>query len=128
MVDSVRLAATARRLIDKNGRAAEFLEYQGSDSSEPWNPGGGGNIVKSTTPLKAVFVSPSTMLGLKAIDEELLKRFEQFVIAAPEDGAAYNLTDYHAVRDSGGETYSIGWVEKLRPAELTLLYYFGVKR
>lgn len=128
MVDYVRLAATAKRLIDKNGTDIVFEQLNGTTTPDkPWT-GPGDPVVKQSVTLRGLFVSPATMLGLKAIDEDLLKRYEQFIITAPASPATPDLTLFHRARRVGASDYSIGWAEQLRPADVVLLYYLGVNR
>jgi hypothetical protein len=60
-------------------------------------------------------------------DNDLVKRSEQIFIITPVAGEALDYSDMTELVD-GGEPYRIVGVEKLRPADVTLLYFIGVAR
>lgn len=123
--------ATAKRLIRKYGRSITLVKLAGEspDASKPWrgatDPRGAG---ATTTTLSAVGVPTGNVsyLGFRASQEDLLKDVEQVFVAEPGEDDPEGLTDYHLVRD--GDDYQIKFIERLRPAELTLLYFIGVAR
>lgn len=130
MVDYVKLAATATRMIKKTGRDVDIIKLNrtDSDSSKPWR----GNTAPRTSPeqtvtVKATFVQPdsTTQLGLSTVRADgLLKRSDQIMIVAP---TTVNLEDFDEVLD-GGTRWGIVGVEVLQPGIVRLLYFIGVKR
>lgn len=121
----VKLAATAQRLIDKTGRMTTLqrLSSKPEDEDKPWK-GPGSPTVIQTKELKATFVPASGGLGRDLVDEELLKRVDQVALIAPSD---IDLEAFNLILD-GGSQWRVEWIQTLRPADIVLLYIFGVKR
>lgn len=123
--------ATARRLVNNFGRQVTFLQLaSGAPGTEPDKPWRGSAAQRAApvaqTTADAVAVPPSdgTRLGLNLSQPELLKSAEQIFIVAPPE---VELDPFHLVQD-GGQDYRILFIEKLRPATVTLLYFVGVAR
>lgn len=131
MVDYVRLQATAQRLIEKNGRQIQFvrLNENASNTNRPWKgPPTGG---ETTLDLRGVFVPPNTVrqFGLTALGEgtevdDLVTMSEQIIITAQGDN---DLRIYTEVVDRS-ERWGIIGLQVLRPADVTLLAFVGVRR
>ena len=129
MVDYVKMAATALRLVTKYGRSVTLVKFNVTpdDAAKPWR----GTAHPRQTPeatlaLPAVFVDPTSIssLGFAAVVSDLLKNCEQVcLIASTED-----LTGYNEILDTNGVRWKIDKMDKLAPAETTLLYYMGVSR
>lgn len=123
--------ATAKRLVRKFGRSIELRKLASASPSpaEPWlgvaDPVASGTSVT----LFAVPVPPSSAssLGFSASQQDLMKNLSQIFIAEVGETDPENLNEYHTVFD-GGTEYKIEFVEKLKPANLTLLYFIGVAR
>lgn len=129
MVDYVRLAATATRLVAANGRALSFvrLEETPTDTAKPWRGADTPRAQADSVVLgSGVAVQPSSLstLGIHVTDEHFLKRADQVLIAVADD----EIENYDEVIDENSEVWKITGVEKLRPATTTILYYVGVKR
>jgi hypothetical protein len=131
-VDYAALAATARALVEANGRQVTLrqLATTPADAAKPWrgatNPA--SPAAASATPYGvAVPPSSATSLGMSTHDNDLVKRSEQIFIITPVAGEALDYSDMTELVD-GGEPYRIVGVEKLRPADVTLLYFIGVAR
>lgn len=131
-VDYEALAATARALVEANGRQVTLrkLATTPADASKPWrgatNPA--SPAAASATPYGvAVPPSSATSLGMSTQDNDLVKRSEQIFIITPVDGETADYSDMTELVD-GSEPYRIIGVEKLRPANTTLLYFIGVAR
>lgn len=130
MVNYVKLAETAQRLVKKNGREVTFIRFNTAPtvSDAPWR----GNEQPRQAPtaqkvFSAVFVGPSaamSLLGNKSTVADLFMSCEQVCIVATTD----DLKDYNEVMDSDGRRWKIVVQEKLAPGPVTLLYYVGVKR
>lgn len=126
-MDYNRALALANRLIEKNGTLVKLqrLSAAPADSTKPWK-GAGVPTVEKTTTAKAVFlpVYGKTNLGLDFIDDELLKRCKEVALIA---GQAQDLTTYNQFFQ-GAVTFPVQWVQVLKPADIALLYAFGVSR
>ena len=133
MVDYVKIAATAKRLVEANGRLVTFygVDQTSSDPAAPWN---GPSVVKSGvgTALYGVFVPPNTVrqFGLTALGrgtefDDLFRFSEQVGIVFPEGGL--DLRQFSIVEDGGTEWKIIG-LQELKPAERSVLAFVGVRR
>lgn len=130
MVNYVKLADTAKRLIKKNGRVVNFVRSN-SNFTDPDKPWEGSNGLETLVPLAGVFVPPSSLrnFGLPALGEghdfqNLILFSEQIIIVFPD---GYDLTDFESVKD-GNTTWGITAIQILKPADVTLLGYVGVRR
>lgn len=132
MVDYVRLAATAKRLIDKNGRQISFVKLNETpeNSSRPWN-GPDEDGADTLLALRGVFVPPNTVrqFGLTALGEgtefqDLIAFSQQIIITAQGEN---DLREYTSVIDRSDRWGIIG-LQVLRPADVTLLAFVGVRR
>lgn len=128
MVDYVRLAATAKRLVEANGRDLSFvrLAETPTDPAEPWRGKTAPREAATVVLGSGVAVPPSsaTTLGIHVMDDHFLKRSDQILICVAEE----EIDNFDEVIDEGSTVWKIEGVEKLRPAETTLLYFVGVKR
>lgn len=132
MVDFTRLAATAKRLVDANGRSITLnkLEADVPDAAKPWR----GAAAPAATPeatitLSGVAVSPvgAVNLGIAAAEDDFIKRATEIFIAAPGSTPIADLKQFQQLVD-GSDTFAINEVRELRPADLTLLYYISVRK
>ena len=129
MADFVKLAKTAKRLIDKNGRTVT-IRYQGStpiDANEPWR----GQA--ETTPIdvtgKGVFVDPSPFtLGQEAVRDTSKVSAEKKVLlfAANSDGGT-DLVRADTVVDGASE-WRVTKADLLQPGDVRMIYKFEVER
>lgn len=125
-----RLAATASRLITEKGRSINFVKQSETpaDASKPWN----GPIASETLlPLRGVFVPPNTVrqFGITALGrgtefEDMLAKSEQVVITNSGDN---DLREYRTLRD-GGVDWGIIGLQELKPGNIGLLAFVGVRR
>lgn len=129
MVDYVKLAATAKRLVAKNGREITFVRQSeiALDPLKPWNGPQAGETLFTT---RGVFVPPNTVrqFGLSALGEgtefiDLIAFSEQIVILYQEQE---DIRLYTTLRD--GVDWNIIGTQVLRPAELNVLAFVGVRR
>lgn len=131
MVDYNRLAQTASRLIKNNGRSISFIKLNetSDDANEPWNgPADGG---ETTLALNGVFVPPNTVrqFGITALGEgtefiDLVTMSEQIIITFPGET---DLREYTSVLDRAVRWGILG-MQVLRPGEVTMLAFVGVRR
>lgn len=125
--DYARLALKAKaQLLDK-GRLVT-LQKLGNNPVDDYKPWAGGNnrfVVKEVQNVAAAFVPAAGRdLGEYSIDSELLKRVEFLVMLSP---VSDDLAEMHLLVDNG-VTYKIDWMQTLRPANVTLLFYAGIKK
>lgn len=121
--------ATAKRLVQKFGRQVTLVKLDAStpDVDKPWLQQEDPTATPAaSTEVYVAAVPPSSAvaLGLSTSQADLLKSVEQIFIAEPGDAP---LEQHHVLVD-GGVEYKIKFLEKLRPAETTLLYFIGVGR
>lgn len=135
MVDYVRLAQTANRLIRNNGRSITFvrLAEAAADPARPWKgpPSTGPGAAETTLPLVGVFVPPNTVrqFGLTALGEgtefkDLVTFSQQIIITAQGEN---DLREFTSVVD-GSDRWGIIGLQVLKPADVTLLAFVGVRR
>ena len=134
MVDYVRMAATAQRLITKNGRSIQFARPDNApaNANRPWKgPLTGEEAQPLTINLMGVFVPPNTVrqFGLTALGEgteyrDLVTYSQQIIITAPGE---QDLREFISVIDRD-ERWGIIGLQVLRPADITLLAFVGVRR
>lgn len=125
-IDYTELAALAQELILESGRTVKVqkLSSAAADATKPWL-GAGAQTVTTERSLPAVFVPASGGgLGRELVDEELLKRVQQVALIAPTD---IDLESFNCIEDNGSK-WRVEFVQVLRPANVTLLYVFGVMR
>lgn len=123
MADFTRLAATAKRLIEKNGRSVTVIK-QGktpTDATKPWRGQDTTHLASVTG--KAVFVQPSK--AIQNIDQ--LKRAEQVAYFAAANDSGQTLETFDLIKD-GSTLWKILRAELLQPATKKLLYQFEVAR
>lgn len=127
MPDYTKLATTAKRLVEKAGKTITFvkLDETVSNTEKPWKNNSDNRTTADEKILSGVFVEPSsaTKLGMSTETSDLLKRSSQIVIVASTD----DLEDYNEIIDSNLR-WKIQGIEKLKPADITLLYFIGVSR
>lgn len=126
MADFTRLAAVAKRLIDKNGRTVLVVKQGDTpqDSDQPWR--GQGTYPINSVSGKAVFVSEAS-LGYTARDKDNVKRADMVALFAAANDTGESLETYDVILD-GGVTWQILKTELLQPADTRVLYIFEVSR
>ena len=131
MADYSAQIATAKRLIRLMGRQVtlELLSAGPADAAKPWRGPAAEDLVASSVQVYAAAVPPSgaAALGLSAKSNDMVKDLEQILIAEPGEDDPENLETYHRVLE-GDVVWRILFVEKLRPAEQTILYFVGIGR
>lgn len=126
--DYARLAVKAKaQLLDK-GRLVT-LQKLGNDATDDYKPWAGSNnrvVVKEVLNVPAAFVPAAGRdLGQYSIDDELLKRVEFLVMLSP---ISDDLAEMHLLVDNDGVSYKIDWMQTLKPANVILLFYAGIKK
>ena len=126
MADFVKLAVTAKRLINANGRTVTLnqLGNTPADSAKPWR--GVSTPVRNSVTGKACFVSRSD-LGYVVSNVDNLKRSEKVALFAANDDEDKTLEEFDEILD-GSVTWRIDRTEVLNPADTRLMYMFEVSR
>lgn len=123
----LRLLETTRRLIEANGRDATFetLSATPADSSKPWR-GPAAPTVASNAVSKAVFVPPTgNEFGFIKVAPDLFARAEQICLVPAH--ATYDMASCTSIND-GSQRWRVEWTWELAPADVPLLFAFGVSR
>jgi len=71
-------------------------------------------------------ISSASSLGIRAEAVELYKDTQSVFISEPGEDTPEDFDQYQIVTD-GSQEFKITFIEKLKPADLTLLYYIGVR-
>lgn len=133
-VDYDKLAATAKRLIAENGRdiILERIITTPADATKPWK---GNNGVPGTPyETRGVFAPPAAVrqFGLPSLGQgtefqDFMSFSEQVCILFPDTN---DLRDYVKVReaDPGSPKWGIVGYQLLRPAEVSVLAFLGLRR
>lgn len=122
--DEFRILAI--ELIEAEGRTITLRELSAAagDPNKPWNGPGVPTAVR-TVAVHGVFVpAAGSSLGRNITTDELLKEVEQIALVEPSEEG---LERMHQIVD-GGTIWKVEWAQVLKPADVTLLYLFGVKR
>lgn len=133
MVDYVKLAGVADRLVKANGRSVEFLREAETraDPLKPWEgPGDEATTPPTSVMLNSVFVPPNTVrqFGITALGQgtefvDLVTWTEQIGIVFPEE---YDMRTFTHLVD--GDRYGITGLQVLKPGDIQLLAFIAVRR
>lgn len=125
MADHQKFLALATRLIKKHGRLVAFNKLaEGGDPDRPWGdnempPVPLGSYMGCMVPFRG------NDFGSSWADFDLSKVADNILLVAGVPGV--ELADAEILID-GGKDFKIEWVQVLKPADLTILYAFGVNR
>ena len=129
--DYTILAETALRLIKEAGREITFLKFDNTPDSaaKPWakNTDLRTGAASKITKLFAVSIHPTdiNVLGIRIRDVDLMKQLREILIIAPGKAFQGDLKEYQEV-DDGIRRFRITFMEQLRPANTTVLWYAGL--
>lgn len=125
MVDYTALAATAKRLIDKNGRDITLTKRDRTptDANKPWR--GGNAAPTSVGPIKGVLV-PFTA---EEIDGSLIRREDKKALVAANDDDSELLEQFDVLIDGDpADPWRILDVELINPGDVRVIYKFQVRK
>ena len=128
MVDFVRLANTAKRLIDENGRSITINRKStvSSDPARPWGSAVNTNIDTLTTiALESSAMGTGAGASKTYITQEVLRQDQKAFLINAIDRGARDLTQFDELIDSQ-ENYSVERIDTFQPGSLILLYEFVV--
>lgn len=129
------MAATAKRLIEKNGRLVTLRKVATEDAvlnaAKPWRGNDASAEPEDGGPVE--YEAKAVILDFKLADgtSDLARRgFKRALVAAnsvvDDDGAAIDLSDVTQIVD-GAQTWQVTEVAPLVPGDTTLLYQMTVK-
>lgn len=123
-MDYVRMAALAKKLIEKNGRTVTFRKLAtSSDPSTPWRTS--APAVSASVTQKAAFVSLSSRhLGIELTQDQLNSRANEVVLAGT---STIDMLHVNQIVD-GTETFNVEWVQTVKPGDTAVFYAFGIER
>jgi len=105
------------------------LDPDSADANKPWLPTNNPRNQWKTDYVSVyavnVPISSAGSLGMRSEAIELYGEAKSVYIVEPGDINPEGLDQYQLVTD-GGQEFKITFIEKLKPADLTLLYYIGV--
>lgn len=127
MANLVRLAATAARLIEENGRSVTVVKHgaYSQDSEKPWR--GQSTYPEAAVTGFAAFVPKTQLVGTFAMQEEGILRESEYALFAADSDEGYNLEGFDAIVDRD-VTWRIMKTEVLAPGTKRVLYLFEVTR
>lgn len=131
MPNYANLAATASRLIQSAGisRTVIVAGSNSPDGSKPWlapgAPRGADAELSITISGVQVPLTDGAALGLRKLDDDLKKRTQAVFLFEPP--AFGDLGRASIVRDPDGD-WRVTFIDRLRPADVTLLYFVGARR
>jgi hypothetical protein len=125
MVNYVKSAATAKRLIEANGQDVSLYRKNetASDATKPWRgPAGTGNKLIAT--VKGVVVD----MNDKDVDGTLIRRSDRKLMVANDSLPTGTTTeDIDHIRIAG-EDYKVVSSSPLQPGAVRILYEFVLRR
>lgn len=129
--DYVKLAAKAKTLVTQSGRTITLVKVNETpaDPSRPWNGPAPAGEVTVNVPGIQLLPNAVRIFGLSALGDanefQGLVTYSElvYVVFAGEE----DLSEFTYVRD-GGVDYQIEATQELKPADVTLLGYIGVRR
>lgn len=128
MVDFIRLANTAKRLIDENGRSITVNRKSttSANANRPW----GSTVTTNADTLTTIALEASSMGqgagGRKTyITQEVLRQDQKSFLINAIDSTGKDLTLFDELIDNE-ENYSVETVDIFQPGSVILLYEFIV--
>lgn len=127
MVNFVSLAATAKRLIEANGRSVTLVQKSTTpgDASMPWRGPDEDATPPTETAVIGVFLSATseTELGemLALIDAGLVQRGNKFLMVAADSLGTLDIKAQASVVD-GSQVWKVQEVATLQPGATPLLH------
>lgn len=131
-MDYAAKLAKVKERIRAKGRQITLssLDPDSATPSKPWlgatDPRDPLNTDSTTIYAVNVPMSSASSLGIRAEAVELYKDTQSVFIAEPGEDTPEDFDQYQIVTD-GSQEFKITFIEKLKPADLTLLYYIGVR-
>lgn len=119
MVDYTRLAATAKRLVEANGRQVTLVKRDSGEgvSGKPWR--GPGALPDDTQTPKAVFVGPGAALGTGFEDlvGDVVKSGRSYALVAQDSLPGVDVSGYGFL-----DGQRVAKAHVLKPGSVVVLY------
>lgn len=129
MVNYERLAATAQRLIEANGRTVTLFKKDRAPAnpSQPWR-GPGEEPEGTLSPVAAIVPVRGTGLGKMTKDEKggLSRNADMVALIASSSVAGVDLAEYDSLLDRE-QLFKIVEREELNPGSTSLIFSLGLK-
>lgn len=126
MANYTRMAATAKRLIEKNGRTVTLVRLSRSalDTNKPWRgPDPDPDPAPAAITCKAVIVPYEA----KELEGSLIRNGDKRAFIADTSLPDHDLEKFDTLID-GGDTYKIVSVALFNPGDVRLLYEIQLRR
>lgn len=126
-VDWNRTRETVKRNVDKYGRLITLVNDEGPAS--PTQPLGPRKPRIEVTGIKGVFVRPSGYIKLGEsfyMDPGMMEEAEKICLVLPS--LTYDFARFTRIVDNDGQGYKIFKVEELKPGDVSLLLYLGLRQ
>ncbi len=135
MVDFNKSRATAKRLIEANGRSITLISdpTAPASASEPERGPDFSTGSTEATVIGAFVPAAGSGFGkdvMRVPGAESLHEFEEFILVAAtslEAVTSVDINNFDRVRD-GSTMWTLGMVETLRPADDEIIYQLGIKK
>ena len=130
-MDYAAKLAKVKAKIRAKGRQITLsnIDPDSADTNKPWlaatNPRDPLNTDSTTIYAVNVPMIAASSLGIRSEAVELCKDTQSVYIAEPGENTPEDFDQYQLVTD-GNQEFKISFIEKLKPADTTLLYYIGV--
>lgn len=127
--DYSRALATARRLVERYGRAVA-LQGVSNGPADPAHPLAGPAAPPAPeTGIWAAFVQPSSLqaLGFGIVNKALFSDSEQVAIIAPKGSNDYSEMKFLYDSHDNDRKWIVTAIEIFKPGDTVLLHFIGVK-
>ena len=130
-MDYAAKLAKVKAKIRAKGRQITLstLDHESADTNKPWlsttNPRSQWKTNRIQIYVVNIPMAAANSLGIRSDAVELYKDTQSVYIAEPGDLTPEDFDQYQLVTDDEKE-FKISFIEKLKPADTTLLYYIGV--
>lgn len=131
MVNFTALAATAKRLIEANGRSVTLVQHSTTpaDSAQPWR--GPDESARTETAVTGVFLSGTSdsELGemLMLIDAGLIQRGEKFFLVAADSLGSVDIKAQASLVDDN-QLWQVSEIATLQPGPTPILHALVLKK
>ena len=121
MANYTKLAQTAKRLIEKNGRTVTLRSVSPTpaDPTKPWRARSDADVEVSVI---------AVILDNKLTDEDEVLRGTRKAYVAQESAPVVDLSDYGLLIESSGEQWKVDSVEILTPGDVVIYYKLMLKQ
>ncbi len=129
----IRLAKTAKKLIEKNGRSISLIKSEGVsvNPSKPWRKNNTPWIGGTEVVVVGVFVNPKSAsdlgTGESLVAGMLLDSRYKYVLIAEDSSPGNDYASFDYLKD-GSELWKINHTEVLKPGEKSIVYLMELQQ